>query len=471
MARTKKNEKVEKEEPKTEIKEETKVEKKTKKAKGKTESKKGEKTTNAADGKSSVEDGLEKLRNRIRAEDDGGDSRVETLDEIIGRFMRENKKTKVINTEEFDEEIRSLYLTDKDREYVFDYFTDKGYTMYDETAEHEGDINLESLEDEDFDKDEEEDVTDEDEEEVSDEDSDVEEEAVSTEDTSVDVSQTDNVKSYLHSIGQFPLLSKDEELELAKRFAETKDEYARTMLINSNLRLVVAIAKKHLGRGLPFLDLIQEGNIGLMKAVEKFDYKKGFKFSTYATWWIRQAITRAIADQARTIRIPVHMVETINRISKKQRLLIQELGREPTAEEISEALDDPNLPPEKIREIQTTSIEPISIQESVAKDENESTMEDFLADPNSESPVDYTRTELLHENINSVLQELTEREEQVIRLRYGLDDNVCHTLEDVGKIFGVTRERIRQIEAKAIKKLRHPTKLKRLNDDFDALSK
>lgn len=282
-----------------------------------------------------------------------------------------------------------------------------------------------------------------------------------------DVKTNDSVKMYLKEIGKYNLLKAEEEPILAKRILEG-DKFAKQKLINANLRLVVNIAKHYVGRGMLFLDLIQEGNLGLMKAVDKFDYTKGYKFSTYATWWIRQAITRAIADQARTIRIPVHMVETINKMTRVQRQLIQDLGREPTAEEISDALNN-ELSPKKIREIQRIALEPVSLESPIGE-EDDSHLGDFIEDKDSESPVDFTTKQLLKEELYEVLDELNQREEMVIRLRYGLDDNRPRTLEEVGKVFNVTRERIRQIEAKAIKKLRHPTRSKRLGDYREKIS-
>lgn len=273
----------------------------------------------------------------------------------------------------------------------------------------------------------------------------------------------DPVKMYLKEIGRVDLLTHEQEIELAKRILEG-DEQAKKELAAANLRLVVSIAKRYVGRGMLFLDLIQEGNMGLIKAVEKFDYTKGFKFSTYATWWIRQAITRAIADQARTIRIPVHMVETINKLTRIQRQLVQELGREPTAEEISEKMD--GMTPAKVREIQKISLEPVSLETPIGE-EDDSHLGDFIEDEGAMSPDDYASNELLKDELNEVLLELTDREEKVLRLRFGLDDGRTRTLEEVGKEFNVTRERIRQIEAKALRKLKHPSRSKRLKDFLD----
>lgn len=269
----------------------------------------------------------------------------------------------------------------------------------------------------------------------------------------------DPVRMYLKEIGRVDLLTPEEEIELAERIAQG-DEEAKRRLAEANLRLVVSIAKRYVGRGMLFLDLIQEGNMGLIKAVEKFDYKKGFKFSTYATWWIRQAITRAIADQARTIRIPVHMVETINKLIRVQRQLLQDLGREPTPEEIAEDMD---MTPEKVREILKIAQEPVSLETPIGE-EDDSHLGDFIEDQDATSPADHAAYEMLKEQLEDVLDTLTDREENVLRLRFGLDDGRTRTLEEVGKVFGVTRERIRQIEAKALRKLRHPSRSKRLKD-------
>ena len=276
------------------------------------------------------------------------------------------------------------------------------------------------------------------------------------------VSIEDPVRMYLKEIGKVSLLTADEEIELAKRM-EQGDEEAKKRLAEANLRLVVSIAKRYVGRGMPFLDLIQEGNLGLIKAVEKFDYRKGYKFSTYATWWIRQAITRAIADQARTIRIPVHMVETINKLIRVSRQLLQELGREPTPEEIAEEM---KMPVERVREILKISQEPVSLETPIGEEED-SHLGDFIQDDNVPVPADAAAFTLLKEQLIEVLGTLTEREQKVLRLRFGLDDGRARTLEEVGKEFNVTRERIRQIEAKALRKLRHPSRSRKLKDYLD----
>ena len=277
------------------------------------------------------------------------------------------------------------------------------------------------------------------------------------------ISVEDPIKMYLKEIGKIPLLSVEEEMVLARKISDPdtniRKEAAKKMA-ESNLRLVVSIAKRYMGRGMQLLDLIQEGNLGLLRAVEKFDYQKGFKFSTYATWWIRQAITRSIADQARTIRIPVHMVETINRLIKTQRKLVQELGREPKPEEVAKIM---SLPVSKVREIMNFALEPVSMETPIG-DEDDSHLGDFLQDFNAKVPVNFAMDVLLHDQLIEVIKSLTEREQKVILLRFGLEDGKPRTLEEVGKVFGITRERIRQIEAKALRKLRNPSKTKRLKD-------
>lgn len=281
---------------------------------------------------------------------------------------------------------------------------------------------------------------------------------LSTEGIAID----DPVKIYLKEIGRVPLLSPDEETELAKRMAEG-DSYAKKRLSEANLRLVVSIAKKYVGRGMQFLDLIQEGNLGLLKAVEKFDYTKGFKFSTYATWWIRQAITRAIADQARTIRIPVHMVETITKVKKVSSQLLHETGHDPSAEEIADKLE---MPAERVREIMRIAQDPVSLETPIGEEED-SHLGDFIPDDDAPAPADAASLMLLKEQLNEVLSTLTDREAKVLRLRFGLEDGRSRTLEEVGKEFDVTRERIRQIEAKALRKLRHPSRSKKVKDFLD----
>ena len=276
---------------------------------------------------------------------------------------------------------------------------------------------------------------------------------------SKDMSVNDNVRMYLKEIGKISLLSLDEEQELSKKIA-SGDEESKKILAESNLRLVVSIAKRYVGRGLLFLDLIQEGNIGLMKAVDKFDYDKGYKFSTYATWWIRQAITRALADQARTIRVPVHMVETINKLARVERQMALDLNREPTDKELAKKM---GLSIDKIVEIRRISQDPVSLETPIGE-EDDSHLGDFLADERTMGPEEYTDYTMLKEELKSVLETLTKREEEVLELRFGLYDGTCHTLEEVGKKFGVTRERIRQIEAKALRKLRHPSRAKKLKD-------
>lgn len=390
--------------------------------------------------------------------DESADEEIEDLESIKKKLLTKAKQSgNEIEQEEIFDSIQHLDLSDKDLADLMDYFKEKGINVISDKAE-EGIENIEFSETDDSDDN------------LLDDDDLVNmEDDVPTDQelndlsklVSGDVKVNDSVKIYLKEIGKVPLLKPEQEPELAKRIAEG-DEEAKQQLINSNLRLVISIAKRYAGRGMPFLDLIQEGNMGLIKAVEKFDYTKGFKFSTYATWWIRQAITRAIADQARTIRIPVHMVETINKITRAQRSLVQELGRDPTAEEISERLNG-LISPDKIREIQRINQEPVSLETPIGE-EDDSRLSDFVEDKETLSPSDYAVNNLLKEELYEVMKELTDREEKVLRLRYGLDDNHPRTLEEVGKEFGVTRERIRQIEAKAIKKLRHPNRKKRLGD-------
>ena len=370
--------------------------------------------------------------------------------------MDENTQAK------FDEKLKSLLAIAKKKknvlEYqeIMDFFADMalGEEQFDkvlETLEQNGVDVLRITEDDDVD----------------------DEEIILSEEDEVDmgnldltipdgISIEDPVRMYLKEIGKVPLLSAEEEIELAKKM-ETGDQEAKKRLAEANLRLVVSIAKRYVGRGMLFLDLIQEGNLGLIKAVEKFDYRKGYKFSTYATWWIRQAITRAIADQARTIRIPVHMVETINKLIRVSRQLLQELGREPTPEEIAAEM---NLPVDRVREILKISQEPVSLETPIGEEED-SHLGDFIQDDNVPVPADAAAFTLLKEQLVEVLGTLTEREQKVLRLRFGLDDGRARTLEEVGKEFNVTRERIRQIEAKALRKLRHPSRSRKLKDYLD----
>ena len=399
-------------------------------------------------------------------DEDDFEVKDETLDQIKKRFLEIGKKEKSIQQEDLLEATAHLDLSDEDIESLIEFFKNKNIKV--ESDEDEV-SNLDDLEfdaskvNEDMSEaflDDDSDFNMEDEEEVPYTDFDY--------DNIVDdtVKVNDPVKMYLKEIGRVRLLSSEEEIELAKKIL-LGDEDAKNELTQANLRLVVSIAKHYVGRGMLFLDLIQEGNLGLIKAVEKFDYTKGFKFSTYATWWIRQAITRAIADQARTIRIPVHMVETINKITRYKRSLIQELGREPTAQEISDRMDPASrLSPERIREIEKIALDPVSLETPIGE-EDDSHLGDFIEDKETQSPSEFTTKSLLKDELYSVMKDLTDREERVLRLRYGLDDGRPRTLEEVGKEFGVTRERIRQIEAKAIRKLRHPVRSKRFGDYRD----
>ncbi len=381
----------------------------------------------------------------------GKNRELKTLDELKEEYLRVYTNDGEIQQKDILDSLERLSLDDDDLEELWDWFRSKDI----EISEEE---DLEALDDvEDDDDLIDEDVEDEDEVEEKD----IMANVYRSKGTSAQLS--DPVKMYLKEIGQVPLLDAEEEVEIAKRI-EAGDEEARAILISSNLRLVVSIAKKYVGRGMLFLDLIQEGNMGLVKAVEKFDYRKGFKFSTYATWWIRQAITRAIADQARTIRIPVHMVETINKLKRVERQLVQELGRDPTPAEISAKLE--GISPEKVREIQKIALDPVSLETPIGE-EDDSHLGDFIEDKDATSPDEYANNQLLKDEINAVLAGLTDREEKVLRLRFGLYDGRTRTLEEVGKEFNVTRERIRQIEAKALRKLKHPTRSKRLKDFFD----
>lgn len=374
---------------------------------------------------------------------------------------------------EFMESISNLHLDDEATDQLFNWCEDNGINFVMDNDEED----YESENADDLDEDEEDENS-------------VEDEISQLEQTFANASHTkinDPVKMYLKEIGQIPLLNPKQEPVIAKAIQDGEDaraklaaepdlsdeekkelnrisvegEQAKQLLISSNLRLVVSIAKKYVGRGMLFLDLIQEGNCGLIKAVEKFDYTKGFKFSTYATWWIRQSITRAIADQARTIRIPVHMVETINKLTRIQRQLVQDLGRDPLPEEIAEKME--GISAEKVRDIQKIALDPVSLETPIGE-EDDSHLGDFIEDKETLSPDDYTNNQLLKDEINAVLQGLTEREEKVLRLRFGLYDGRTRTLEEVGKEFNVTRERIRQIEAKALRKLKHPNRSKRLKD-------
>lgn len=396
----------------------------------------------------------------------------ESIDAIKKRLEKAAKANgRYLTFEEIEEAVSHLDLSDSELENLVDYFKGKKIEVIvenDSSSELEdidvNDIDLKNLENLDEVVEDEDDIF-------------LDEDLLRSEADALkyiendniiisgDVKVNDPVKMYLKEIGKVPLLSKEREIYLANRIAQG-DQRAKDEIVQANLRLVVAIAKKYLGRGMLFLDLIQEGNLGLIKASEKFDPEKGFKFSTYATWWIRQAITRAIADQARTIRIPVHMVETINKMTRVQRQLVQKLGRDPSGEEIAKEMGG-GMTGDRVREIQKLSLEPLSLEKPIGE-EDDSHVGDFVEDKETLSPNEYASNELLKDELYNVMKDLTDREERVLRLRYGLDDGRPCTLEEVGREFGVTRERIRQIEAKALRKLRHPTRSRRFGDFRDA---
>ena len=405
----------------------------SKKVKAKTENAKKESKTNT--GKNSKEnEKLEKARTKMKEHNKTEAKGKETgiKDEKVNKILKKAKEQGKITYGDLAKELDDVNPEQIDE--VFDAFEEMGVNLLSDDMEEEPNIeDLKEVEDLKLDE-----ITD-----------------TSYEGISVD----DPVRMYLREIGRIPLLSYDEELELAKKVLDG-DEEAKKELAESNLRLVVSIAKKYVGRGMLFLDLIQEGNMGLIKAVEKFDYTKGFKFSTYATWWIRQAITRAIADQARTIRIPVHMVETINKLIRTSRHLLQQLGREPTPEEIAAEME---IPAEKVMEIQKIAQDPVSLETPIGE-EDDSHLGDFIQDDDSPAPHDSAAYTLLKEQLEDVMSTLTPREAKVLKLRFGLEDGKARTLEEVGREFEVTRERIRQIEAKALRKLRHPSRSKKLRD-------
>ena len=389
---------------------------------------------------------------------------LETLQEILAKLeKRARSNDNVILLSDISEAIAQFDLSDEDNDAIFENFKKAKITIENDEIEDESiddihDVPMDLMDADSFDDDDIYDSIDSESDELDYLSADIDNSMLNI---GSDVKVNDPVKMYLKEIGRVPLLDKDEEVEVAARVAQG-DEEAKRILISSNLRLVVSIAKHYIGRGMLFLDLIQEGNLGLIKASEKFDPDKGFKFSTYATWWIKQAITRAIADQARTIRIPVHMVETINKMTRIQRQLIQDLGREPTAEEIADKMGN-GITPEKVRDIQRIALDPVSLETPIGE-EDDSHLGDFLEDKEAVSPSDYATNELLKDELYAVMKDLTEREERVLKLRYGLDDGRPRTLEEVGKEFGVTRERIRQIEAKALRKLRHPSRAKKFGD-------
>ena len=383
--------------------------------------------------KQNLEESIENIDNvQSVAKNNQDKTNDELKNEKVQNLLREAKEKGTITYEDLAKQLDDVNPDQIDS--VFDAFEEIGVNLLDDDFDEEPDIDdlkeVEDLKIEDF-----------------------------TESSFEGVSVDDPVRMYLREIGRIPLLTYEEELELAKRILEG-DEEAKQKLAESNLRLVVSIAKKYVGRGMLFLDLIQEGNMGLMKAVEKFDYTKGFKFSTYATWWIKQAITRAIADQARTIRIPVHMVETINKLIRTSRHLLQQLGREPTTEEIAQEME---ISVEKVAEIQKIAQDPVSLETPIGE-EDDSHLGDFIQDEDSPAPHDAASYTLLREQLEEVMNTLTPREAKVLKLRFGLEDGKSRTLEEVGREFNVTRERIRQIEAKALRKLRHPSRSKKLKD-------
>ena len=431
------------------------------------EEKAPKKTKEAKEKKTKVKDNKKDTKEIETYKRSGKVKELKNLDELKDDYKEIAKKNGSIAQKDVMTSLEHLDMSDDDMDELWDWFNTENIQI----VEDEDIEELTAAEDDDLDllDDDVDDVEDED---VEGKDPDLDDDEEKPLSSLLDLTSfssggsvqlNDPVKMYLKEIGRVPLLKPEDEPEIAKRIEEG-DEEARSILISSNLRLVVSIAKKYVGRGMLFLDLIQEGNMGLVKAVEKFDYTKGFKFSTYATWWIRQAITRAIADQARTIRIPVHMVETINKLTRVQRQLVQELGRDPSAEEISQRME--GISPEKVREIQKIALEPVSLETPIGE-EDDSHLGDFIEDKEALSPDQYASNQLLKDEINSVLSGLTEREEKVLRLRFGLYDGRTRTLEEVGREFNVTRERIRQIEAKALRKLKHPSRSKRLKDFFD----
>ncbi len=353
---------------------------------------------------------------------------IKSLEEREAALIKKGSEKGFLTFEELAEELKGLDVDPDSLDELYNILLENNITVVEEGEEEAGDASGDDI-------------------------------VLTDEEITKDVNINDPVRMYLKEIGRISLLSPEEELELSKRIVDG-DEEAKNILAESNLRLVVSIAKRYVGRGLLFLDLIQEGNIGLMKAVEKFDYDKGFKFSTYATWWIRQAITRALADQARTIRVPVHMVETINKMARIQRQLTLELNREPTDEELAAKM---GISVEKVREVMKISQDPVSLETPIGE-EDDSHLGDFVPDASNMSPEEYATNEILKEEIRSVLLTLQQREQEVLELRFGLIDGTSHTLEEVGKRFNVTRERIRQIEAKALRKLRHPSRAKKLKD-------